>query len=195
MDSRNGSLTCGFSALIMLVGLAGASRVDGQGLDVGIGYVGVRAGQLTESIHATRLVSGFAGRATLRLLGGLGFEGEASALYPSKESGLLGSTPGRKTELLFGVRYGLGVGMVGVYGKVRGGYLRSKFTLVTNPPVKITESDFVIDWGGIVELRTPGRLSLRADVGDLWIPSNERNSYPFGTHNLRIGVGAAWSLN
>jgi hypothetical protein len=84
---------------------------------------------------------------------------------------------------------------LGVYGKVRGGYLRSKYTLVTYPPAEVTDSDFVIDYGVILELRTPGRLSLRVDAGDLWIPSSQRNSHPFDAHNLRIGVGASWSLN
>jgi hypothetical protein len=180
---------------VLVFGLAGATRAAGQGIDVGVGYIGVRAGELSANLSGSKLVSGFAGRATLRLPGGLGAEAEISALYPSKETGLIGSTPRRKTELLLGVRSGFGVGLFGVFGKVRGGYLRSKFTLVTNPPVDVTESDFVIDYGVIVELRTPGRFGLRLDIGDLWIPSSERNSHPFDAHNLRIGVGASWSLN
>jgi outer membrane protein with beta-barrel domain len=68
--------------------------------------------------------------------------------------------PGPKTsEGLFGVRLGRRSDRVGVYAKLRPGYMRTG--LAFDPTV------YCVDVGGVVEVYTTKRIVLRFDAGDI----------------------------
>lgn len=93
---------------------------------------------------------------------------------------------GRKTQVLFGTKIGMRRERVGVFGKVRPGFVRfSNFErnaraclfppdarcVPSPPPGKPSETDFALDIGGVVELYPSHRSIVRIDVGDTIIRS------------------------
>src|SRR5260370_40452999 len=87
-----------------------------------------------------------------------------SSFFPREVKDSFGETlqGGRKTEGLFGVKLGARTKRVGVFGKVRPGFVHfSNFgrpgivctdRCPPQPPPNFSETDFALDVGGVVEL-------------------------------------------
>ncbi|MEK6282351.1 MAG: outer membrane beta-barrel protein [Acidobacteriota bacterium] len=91
---------------------------------------------------------------------------------------------GHKTQGLFGIKAGARKKRIGVFGKVRPGFVhfsrfeREGFACILevqcppNPPPRFSETDFALDLGGVVELYPARRVVVRLDIGDTIIHSN-----------------------
>ena len=141
----------------------------------------------------TKWVPGVGGWVTLHANELLAIEAEVDGYFPQAELGLLGATLKHKLLAVAGLRLGRRSGPWSLGLKARPGILRSSFDDIVLPPTTSTESDFVLDVGGVVERRSE-RWLVRLDVGNLWIPSDERGSHPFDEHNLRLSLGVGLSL-
>ena len=176
-----------------LLGLAGAG-VSAAGeaplLEVGGGLTAVLA---DDGSGETTAFEAVAGRIGLNLNDSLAVEGELG-FFPSTDIRIVGSGDWHKLQGLFGLKAGKRLERVGVFGKLRLGFVESRATLVTFPPVDVSETDFALDLGVVVEAYFLPLVTLRVDVADLIIPSEERNSVPFDGHNLQLGVGIALGL-
>ncbi len=169
---------------------AGDTRWD---LGVNLTTVPAHRGAYAGSDAPTKWVPGIGGWATFRASDFVALEAEVDGYSPGKGLGLLGATPKRKLLAVGGLRLGASSGPWSAALKVRPGVLRSNYDIVVMPPATSSESDFVIDVGGVFEHRGE-RWLLRLDVGDLWIPSDKRDSQPFDEHNLRVSLGVGLSL-
>jgi hypothetical protein len=119
----------------------------------------------------------------------------------------------RRFQGQFGVKSGFRFDRIGVFGKVRPGFMTSKsrFTASTCRPmvidaiptvidvipfcrlISVSDKDtgFSMDVGGVVELYPARRITVRFDVGDTIV--NRRSSVLFtsngATHNLQLSSG------
>src|SRR5262249_35817172 len=127
---------------------------------------------------------------------GLGIEGEVTQ-FPQggrlniNNAGL--TTDNKKTLGLFGAKYGMRTEKLGIFGKVRPGFLRfsegnpSGLGLGSN-------THFALDFGGVFELYPSRLIALRFDVGDTIIRYNSSaldaaGIGSFTTNNLQISSG------
>ena len=176
---------------------------------------------------------GIGGRFTYNISENVAVEGEIN-FFPDESvvtSGLLKGARlegGRKLQGLFGVKAGMRRDKVGVFGKVRPGFVRfirfSQDLPVCSPQpgrpcprgplMFISQTDFAIDLGGVVELYPSRRTVLRLDIGDtvihptagrgMLIPFTAAPSTSIGfqpsvqlisrsiSHNLQLAVGFAY---
>jgi len=137
---------------------------------------------------------GFGGRFTYNINKHVAVEAEGS-FFPREVKDSFGETlqGGRKTEGLFGVKFGARNRRVGWFGKVRPGFIHfgnfektgvvciavSPCVLPT-PPFNFSETDFAMDIGGVFELYPARRTVIRFDLGDTIIHSSsaERIALP-----------------
>lgn len=115
---------------------------------------------------------------------------------------------GKKTQAFFGLKYGKRSAKVGIFGKVRPGFMQFNNIFVTNrDPDAPTNTEFkrktylAVDLGGVVEFYPTARTLIRFDVSDVIVRYGERfTNLPFdinGTgvippdtrHNLQFSVG------
>jgi Outer membrane protein beta-barrel domain len=125
---------------------------------------------------------GFGGRFTYNINKHVAAEAEVN-FFPREVKDSFGQTlqGGRKTEGLFGLKLGVRKKRIGVFGKVRPGFVHfSNFTrpgiVCTDrcpplPPPRFSETDFAMDVGGVFELYPSRRTVVRFDIGDTIIHS------------------------
>jgi len=133
---------------------------------------------------------GFGGRFTYNINKHVAVEAEGN-FFPREVKDSFGETlqGGRKTEGLFGVKLGARRKRVGVFGKLRPGFVHfghlerngivciaSSSSACPNPPPVFRETDFALDVGGVVELYTSRRTLVRFDLGDTIIHSGSGES-------------------
>lgn len=112
-------------------------------------------------------------------------------------------TGGAAWQLLAGPRAGVAVDRVGVFGRVRPGFVR--FTrrffapdtvciLIFPPPETclIDRTNLALDLGATAEVAATERLVLRFDVGDTLIRYPRARQDASWKHGFQLTAGAAW---
>jgi hypothetical protein len=113
----------------------------------------------------------------------------------------------RKVQGLFGVRAGTRRGRVGLFGKLRPGFIHVRDRLVCAIPEGCGRHPngwiddytgrfwFALDAGAVVEIYPSQRLVLRIDAGDLLVRrfdgSDGSGKHYYSSHNLNTGAGVA----
>lgn len=108
---------------------------------------------------------------------------------------------GRQTQFLAGLRSGVRMGKVGLFGRMRPGlvhfserFLAPDITCIAIfPPPEaclIDATNFALDLGGIVELYPSRSTIVRIDVGDTLIRFNRSELDPAWKHNFQFAAGA-----
>src|SRR5215475_13202142 len=135
-------------------------------------------------------------RLTFNLTRYLALEGESN-YFPAA-----GFNDVRRFQGQFGVKSGLRFNRFGVFGKVRPGFINTKYNVLllcaqpVCPPnsvcipifptvcstIKITDTGFSMDVGGIMEFYPSKRITVRFDVGDTIV------NHQFATHNLQLNA-------
>ena len=146
--------------------------------------------------------SGVGGRLTYNITDSFGIEGEFN-FFPEKRINFANPfyLDSRRTQGLFGVKYGMRSEKAGIFGKLRPGFVHFgesrinpaiQFLLPVPPTASSTE--FALDVGGVFELYPTRAVALRFDLGDTIIRFGH-----FGgaggpsatTHNLQLTAGVA----
>ncbi len=99
----------------------------------------------------------------------------------------------RRTQGLFGVKYGMRSEKAGIFGKFRPGFMRfSEGDSV--PGLTSSRTNFAFDFGGVFELYPTRPVALRFDVGDTIIRFSTPNVFGANVyrHNLQISTGVAF---
>ncbi len=120
---------------------------------------------------------GFGGRFTYNINKHLAVEAEGNVFPRDSFPG------GHKSEALFGVKAGARSRRVGLFGKIRPGFMnftnfdRAFGPCSSNcpsrpPPLNFSETDFALDVGAVAEFYTSRRTFIRVDVGDTIVHSN-----------------------
>jgi hypothetical protein len=208
-DSVTRRLVVGFrTALMMLVALtAGSSRAAAQTGPVEVGgHVGVlRLGELdtTDTGIGTDVV--------WHLAPSLAVDG-AFTWFPGADTFTGGSSRRQQRTLgLAGLRTGVALGIVDLFGRARAGYLRfgqgpPTVCIAIFPTPLVCQlsggyTAFAAEFGGGASfgLIPSGRLRATIEAGDLLVRygftslrPNGSTSEGFFSHNLLIGIGAAW---
>ena len=142
--------------------------------------------------------SGVGGRLTYNVTDNFGIEGEAN-FFPERRPNFATlqlppffSVNSRRAQGLFGVKYGMRSEKLGIFGKLRPGFMHfSEGTSV--PGVSSSATEFALDYGGVLELYPARPFALRFDVGDTVIRYDKAVFVnPFFTHNLQISTGVAF---
>jgi len=142
---------------------------------------------------------GGGGRLTFNLTKYLALEGELN-YFPSAGFNNVRSFQGQ-----FGVKSGLRFDRFGVFGKVRPGFIDTKYdfrtfclsspcppgALCITPPCffssfTVANTDLSLDVGSVVEFYPSKLVTVRFDVGDTVV------NRTFATHNLQIGAGVGF---
>ncbi|MGH9766064.1 MAG: outer membrane beta-barrel protein [Blastocatellia bacterium] len=142
--------------------------------------------------------SGVGGRITFNVTDSFGIEGEVN-FFPEKRVNFANPfyLDSRRTQGLFGVKYGMRSEKAGIFGKLRPGFVhfgesipdpRILFILPIAPTASSTE--FALDVGGVFELYPTRAVALRFDVGDTIIRFGGRQD--FNSHNLQFTAGVAF---
>jgi hypothetical protein len=135
--------------------------------------------------------SGVGARLTYNISENLGVEGEVN-FFPQGRinfANISSTLDSNRMQGLFGAKIGKRGERAGIFAKVRPGFMR--FSEGTpSLGTASSETQFALDYGGVVELYPVRAFALRFDVGDTLIRySNFAN--PFFTHNLQISTGVA----
>ena len=134
--------------------------------------------------------SGVGGRLTYNVTDNFGIEGEVN-FFPQRRPNFatLTSTDSQRTQALFGVKYGMRSEKLGIFGKLRPGFIYfGQGTPVVPGGSSASATEFALDFGGVVELYPSRHLALRFDVGDTVI---RFGGFGFTSHNLQITPGVA----
>jgi hypothetical protein len=108
---------------------------------------------------------------------------------------------GRQTQLVAGVRGGVRMERLGVFARVRPGFVHfsERFfapdivcVAIFPPPEAclIEPTNLAVDMGGTVELFATSRATLRVDLGDTLIRFARDGQDPVWKHNFQLAVGA-----
>jgi hypothetical protein len=147
--------------------------------------------------------NGVGTRVTFNLADSFGIEGEVN-FFPERRDNLAFFSPlyldSRRTQALFGVKYGMRSQKAGIFGKLRPGFVHfGEGRLnpgIVSPGLQPTASatEFALDIGGVFELYPSRPVAFRFDVGDTIIRfSGGGLARREGTsHNLQIAVGVAF---
>ena len=139
---------------------------------------------------------GGGGRLTFNLTKYLALEGELN-YFPSAGFNNVRSFQGQ-----FGVKSGLRFDRFGVFGKVRPGFINTKFDFrafcppfpcppglfcISTPCSPVgSNTDFSLDVGSVAEFYPSKLVTVRFDVGDTVV------NRTFATHNLQLGAGVGF---
>jgi len=136
---------------------------------------------------------GVGARLTMNITDGLAVEGEFN-FFPRGRDNLAAPTGfsgvSQRSQGLFGVKYGMRTERVGIFGKVRPGFLHfgeNSLDFPFTPPIPTT-TEFALDVGGVFEVYPTRRVAFRVDVGDTII---RFGGLGFNSHNLQITTGVA----
>ncbi len=195
---------------------AGSERVFAQSetpkVEVGVQFSVIRFSDLVVT------EPGFGVRFTYNINKHLAVEAEGN-IFPRDPQDFLEATKGgHKTQALFGIKAGTRSRRVGLFGKIRPGFVNfSNFMrqpepcICSNPPpLEFSETDLALDVGGVVEFYTSRRTFIRVDVGDtivhsnsgktIWSPALQdgvvgiKSAIRSTSHNLQLNVGMGFRL-
>jgi hypothetical protein len=159
-----------------------------------------------ERISGRKTEPGFGGRFTYNATRNIGLEAEVNFL-PRKGNGSTNIEGGRITQGLFGIKAGKRFERVGVFGKVRPGFVSYDRVIQNrsaNDPVFRfgRQTYFATDVGGVIEFYPSRRALLRFDVGDTIIRYGGQNytlingsnlrTDAFVRHNLQVSAGVGF---
>lgn len=124
----------------------------------------------------------------------------AATFFPAKED-----VGGRAWQVLAGPRLGGHVAGLGIFGRVRPGFIRfsERFykpevvCIAIFPPPESCLADstnFALDLGGTVELSVSPRTVLRFDLGDTLVRYPIGNGGSTWRHGLQFTAGAGWTF-
>jgi len=138
--------------------------------------------------------NGVGTRVTYNIADSFGLEGEVNFFTQRRDNfATLTSSDARRTQALFGAKYGMRSEKAGIFGKLRPGFIRfgeGTSVIGTTSP---SETAFALDFGGVFELYPSRSIALRFDVGDTVIRfSNPVFVDTFYSHNLQISTGVAF---
>jgi len=133
--------------------------------------------------------SGVGARLTYNLSDNFGLETEFN-FFPQERLNFanLTSPDTRRTQGLFGAKYGVRTSKVGVFGKIRPGFIRFG---EGSSPLGVSATEFALDIGGVVELYPTRPVALRLDVGNTLIRFGSLGG-GFTSNNLQISTGVAF---
>jgi len=188
------------SVVVMLCAATFArAQSDESKLEVGVQFAALRNGIGYWYDDASGLGGG--GRLTFNLNPHIAIEGEVN-YFPS-----MGYYDVSRLQGQFGVKSGVRLKQVGFFGKLRPGFMRSKFDVPVFcirppcPPISEAHTGFSLDVGGVVEFYPARRLTVRFDLGDtivhrplgpILFPANQLTLWALPkqtTHNLQINAG------
>jgi len=134
--------------------------------------------------------SGAGGRLTYNLSENFGLETEFNFFPQARVNLANGSslTGSRRTQGLFGAKYGLRSEKAGVFGKIRPGFIRFG---EGSSPLGASATEFALDIGGVFELYPTRPVALRFDVGNTLIRFGSLGG-GFTSNNLQISTGVAY---
>ena len=159
-----------------------------------------------ERISGRKTEPGFGGRFTYNATKNIGLEAEVNFL-PRKGNGSSNIEGGRITQGLFGIKAGKRFERVGVFGKVRPGFVSYDRVILNrsaNDPIFRfgRQTYFATDVGGVVEFYPSRRTLLRFDAGDTiiryggqnytQINGNNLRTDAFVRHNLQVSAGVGF---
>jgi hypothetical protein len=154
------------------------SRSDTPKLEVGGQFVVTRLRDLDETN------AGAGGRVTYNFTDNIAVEGEFT--YFPQDLSSLGTTS--SYQGLFGVKTGWRSEKLGLFGKIRPGFMR-----FDRPTPALTSTQLALDLGGVFELYPSRRSVVRFDIGNTIINFGPDIATPsFLSHNLQFGVGYAF---
>jgi len=147
--------------------------------------------------------SGFGGRITSNLTDSFSLEGEVN-YFPEERQNF--SEPlyinSKRTQGLFGVKYGKRSDRAGIFAKARPGFMHfgpgtpdPRIQTFAPVPGNISSTEFAMDIGGVLEFYPSRHTMLRFDVGDTIIrygTGSVSGRPAFTTHNLQLTVGAGF---
>jgi Outer membrane protein beta-barrel domain len=136
--------------------------------------------------------NGVGGRVTFNLADSISIEGELNMFPQGRVNFANGlSDNSRRTQGLFGVKYGMRSEKAGIYGKFRPGFMRfSEGDSI--PGLTSSQTEFAFDFGGVFELYPSRHVALRFDVGDTVIRFSNLPIETFYANNLQISTGVAF---
>jgi hypothetical protein len=160
--------------------------------------VGAQFSVIGRGVGDTTSIGG-GGRLTFNLTKYLALEGELN-YFPSA-----GFNDVRSFQGQFGVKSGLRYDRVGVFGKLRPGFINTKYEFISfcptfpcppgavcfigpcfPPTFTVSETKLSLDVGGVVEFYPSKRVTVRFDVGDTVVNRS------FATHNLQVSAGVGF---
>ena len=177
------------------------AQAEEQKVEVGVQFSALGRGTGPFFDSATSIGGG--GRLTFNLTRYMALEGELN-YFPGA-----GFNNVRRFQGQFGVKSGLRFDRFGVFGKVRPGFVNTKYEVpvfcIKGPcsPVIDKDTGFSMDLGGVVEFYPSRRATVRFDVGDTIINRREPPYYlaggffglparNFASHNLQLGAGVGF---
>ena len=177
-----------FLAMIPAQNAQAQSRSETPKVEIGAHYSVLRFSDFDTSDN------GVGGRVTYNLSDNFGLETEFN-FFPQERLNFANGTSvtSRRTQGLFGAKYGMRSEKAGIFGKFRPGFIRfGEGTIlgVTTPSI----TQFAFDFGGVFELYPSRSVALRFDVGDTVIRFSNPTlvSDTFYSNNLQISTGVAF---
>ena len=180
------------AATLLLIGMpqTGQAQSETPKVELGAHYTVLRLRDFDTTD------SGVGGRLTFNITDGFALEGELN-VFPEKRVNFANPfyLDSRRTQGLFGVKYGIRSEKAGIFGKLRPGFIHfgegtadpDILTILPIPPTA-SSTEFALDAGGVFELYPSRSVALRFDVGDTII---RFGGLGFTSHNLQVGAGVA----
>lgn len=134
--------------------------------------------------------NGIGTRVTYNLADTFSLEGEMN-FFPQQRPNFatLTITDSRRTQGLFGVKYGMRSEKAGIFAKLRPGFIRFGGGSSIGGVAPPSATEFALDFGGVFELYPTRPVAFRFDVGDTII---RFGGLGFNSHNLQISTGVAF---
>lgn len=181
----------GAAALLLMVTAQNAQAQSSETpkMEVGVQYTLLRLRDFDTTDN------GIGTRVTFNMADTFSIEGELNFFPQSRPNFANGlqSIDSKRTQGLFGVKYGLRSESFGIFSKFRPGFIRfSQGTPLT--PIATSDTEFALDFGGVFEYYPTRSVAFRFDVGDTLIRFSNPGlvANPTFRHNLQIGTGVAF---
>ena len=184
------------------------AQSDPPKLEVGAQFATLRLSEFD------KVDTGVGGRISYDFTEHIAVEGEVNFFFPTdrfdaflalSSSAIRIATGSHRIEGLFGLKVGARSKWVGVFAKVRPGFLhftRDEFNPLILAPINPhykTEAGFALDFGGGIEFRPSRRNVVRLDLGDTVIRFSRLRQLPvvilnqqpvhFTSHNFQLNAG------
>jgi Outer membrane protein beta-barrel domain len=159
------------------------SRSETPKVEIGAHYTVLRFSDFDQNDN------GVGARLTYNLSDNFGLETEFN-FFPQERINFanLTSPDTRRTQGLFGAKYGVRTSKAGFFGKIRPGFIRFG---EGSSPLGVSATEFALDIGGVVELYPTRPVALRLDVGNTLIRFGSLGG-GFTSNNLQISTGVAF---
>lgn len=192
MPAKRSGVVAALAAGAVLAVAGGASAQDGgAGTTVGVQYAALRLDVPDE----TR--SGVGGWVSIDLARWMSVDASLS-VWPGRDD-----ITGRQVQLLAGARAGWRTGRLGIFGRVRPGFVHFTDRFIapgtvcilifpTPESCLIDKTNFALDLGGSVEVYPARALVVRVDAGNTMIRFARDAQPAEWTNNLQVTAGVGW---